>query len=84
MTTAATVREWEELMDGLEPLGEDMRRRRPPLTEREITSKLAGIARTHFAVVGTCPICQEPVRACDSRRLVDDDLAHVPCLEGPK
>jgi hypothetical protein len=86
MKTAATLREWEELMDGLECLADDMRRRRPPLSEEEIRAKLSAIARLHFAVVGLCPICDEPMRACDRRRkaVVDDDedrLAHIPCLE---
>jgi hypothetical protein len=80
----ATVEEFDEALDALEPLAEDMRRRRPPLSEEEIQRKLAGIARLQFRVVDTCPRCDRPVRACDSRRLVGDDddqrLFHLDCV----
>jgi hypothetical protein len=29
--------------------------------------------------VADCPICERPVRRCDPRRLVDDQLVHVVC-----
>ena len=68
MRTAATPREVQELLDQLEAVPAD---RRVP------------IIRMTFRIVGLCPVCDEPVRACDSRRLVDEDrLAHVRCLEG--
>jgi hypothetical protein len=82
----ATVQEFDEALDALEPLAEDMRRRRPPLSEEEIQRKLAGIARLQFRVVGTCPRCDRPVRACDPRRSVGDDddrqLFHLGCVIG--
>ena len=59
----ATVEEFDQVLDALEPLAEDMRRRRPPLSEEEIQRKLAGIARLQFRVVGTCPHCDQRIRA---------------------
>jgi hypothetical protein len=82
MTTRGSVAEFEALMTELEPVREQMRRRRPPLTEEEITAKLVAICRMQFGIVGLCPVCDEPVRACDSRRPVDEErLAHLDCLE---
>lgn len=66
----ATPEEFEELMAQLDSL--------PP-------ERRAPIARMVFEAVGVCPVCAEPVRRCDSRRLIDLDgeqrLAHIPCLE---
>ena len=33
--------------------------------------------------VADCPICERPVRRCDPRRLVDDQLVHVVCAAAP-
>jgi hypothetical protein len=88
MTTAATPGEFEALMAQLEPLREQMRKRKDPetgerlLSEQEITQKLVAIVRLDFEIVGLCPGCNEPIRRCDARRLVEDELAHVSCIEG--
>ena len=70
MTSSAIPREFEELLAQLDSL--------PP-------DRQAAIARMVFEVVGICPVCDEPVRRCDSRRVVnvedEDWLAHIPCLE---
>ena len=85
MITRASAQEFEALLAQLDPLREEMRGRRPPMTEEEISARIVGIARMFFAIVGLCPACDEPVRRCDSRRLIDHDgeqrLAHTPCLK---
>ena len=85
MRTRASAEEFEALMAQLDPLREEMRTRRPPMTEEQISARIVGIARMFFAIVGLCPVCDEPVRACDSRRLTQAEgeqrLAHIPCLE---
>jgi hypothetical protein len=85
MRTRASTQEFEDLLAQLDPLREEMRTRRPPMTEEEISARVVGIARMVFAIVGICPACDEPVRRCDSRRLVQHDgeqrLAHIPCLK---
>ena len=84
MKTRASAEEFEALLSQLDPLRDEMRRRRPPMSEEEITARIVGIARMNFAIVGLCPVCDEPVRRCDSRRLIKHDgeqrLAHIPCL----
>ncbi len=67
MRTAATPREVQDLLDQLASVPPDRR---------------APIIRMNFEIVGLCPVCDEPVRRCDCRRLVDGHLAHVRCLEG--
>lgn len=69
MASPATPGELGRLIDFLEPV--DPRRH-------------AAIARMVFHQVAVCPICGYPVRRCDPRRLVDDRLAHVNCLEGDR
>jgi hypothetical protein len=70
VTSPATQREFEELLAQLDSL--------PP-------DRQAAIARMVFELVGICPVCDEPVRRCDSRRAVEVDdehwQAHIPCLE---
>lgn len=43
-----------------------------------------GIARMIFEGLGPCPVCDEPVRRCDRRVLIDVDddqlLAHLECV----
>ena len=77
----ATPAEYEQLTEQLEPLREDMRRRRPPMTEDEISKRMAGIARMMFEEVATCPTCDQAVRRSDPRRLVDGELVHISCAE---
>ena len=89
MEVHATPKEFDQALDALEPLAEDMRRRRPPLSEQAIQRKLAGIARLQFRVVGICPRCAKAIRACDPRRLVGEDeddqrLVHSDCAEGER
>ncbi len=79
MTTRGSVAAFEALLTQLEPLREQMRRRRPPLTEEEITAKLVAIARMQFRIVGLCAGCNEPICAGDPRILVDGRLAHRTC-----
>jgi hypothetical protein len=85
MITRASAKEFEALLSQLDPLREEMRRRQPPMTEAMISARIVGIARMVFAIVGLCPVCDEPVRRCDSRRVIVHDgeqrLAHIPCLE---
>jgi hypothetical protein len=61
--------EFEALMAQLEPVSAG---RRP------------GIARMIFEALGPCPVCDEPVRRCDRRVLIDVDddqlLAHLECV----
>ncbi len=75
----ATPAEYERLSKQLVPLREEMRRRRPPLSEDEIDRRIAGIARLVFEEVATCPACEQTVRRCDCRRLVHDQLTHLDC-----
>jgi hypothetical protein len=65
MTTRASTPEFEALLTQLEPLREQMRRRRPPLTEEEITAKLVAIARAQFEIVGFCAERGHEVRSGD-------------------
>lgn len=37
------------------------------------------VMRLVSEVVGVCPTCEEPVRRCDPRWLVGDQLAHLAC-----
>lgn len=70
MRRPATPREFEELLaalDGLDYIDRDQR---------------AGIARMVFEAVSDCPVCEEGVRRCDPRRLVDDRLHHLDCVGG--
>lgn len=89
MRTRATLAEFEALVVSLDPLAEQMRQRRhddgQPWTDDEIRSCLVELIRLNFEIVGLCPVCDEPIRRCDPRRLVaDEPLAHLVCLaEGP-
>jgi hypothetical protein len=64
----ASVGEFEELMEQLDPLPPDRR---------------APIARLLFEVVAHCPRCGKGVRRCDARKLIEIDeefwLAHLGC-----
>lgn len=71
MRTAATPAEFERLVGRLDRID----------VERQ-----AAIARLVFEVVANCPLCDEPIRRCDSRRLVYvrrdlGRLTHLRCLE---
>jgi hypothetical protein len=65
MRYPATPGESDRLLDFLEPV--DPERHAP-------------IARLMFEQVSTCPRCEEPVRRCDPRRQVDDQLLHLSCV----
>ena len=64
MRYPATPGEFEGLMDFLEPVGR---------------ARHAPIARMLFLQVAVCPRCERPVRPCDPRRLVGDQLLHLAC-----
>jgi hypothetical protein len=61
----ATPREFDGLLDFLEPVD---------------PGRHAPIAGMVFEQVSTCPRCDEPVRRCDPRRLVDNRLFHLTCV----
>jgi hypothetical protein len=65
MRCPATPAEFERLMEQLESVPSDRR---------------GAINRLVFEQVGACPRCEEPVRRCDGRRLVDDRLFHLGCI----
>jgi hypothetical protein len=67
MRAAATPREAEELREQLD------------LLDYIDDERKTAITRMVFEVVVECPICEEPVRRCDSRRLVDERLMHLSC-----
>ena len=41
------------------------------------------VMRMLSEVVNDCPACDEPVRRCDPRRLVDERLLHLRCAPAP-
>jgi hypothetical protein len=40
------------------------------------------VIRMLAEAVGDCPRCEEPVRRCDARRLIGEQLAHGRCVGG--
>ena len=64
MRYPATPGEFDRLMDFLGPVDREHH---------------AGIARMVFLQVAVCPRCDEPVRRCDARRLVDGQQLHLRC-----
>jgi hypothetical protein len=41
--------------------------------------RIGGIKRLLSEVVDECPRCDEPVRRCDPRRLLDGRIVHLAC-----
>lgn len=44
--------------------------------------RVEGVIRMLSEIVATCPECDEPVRRCDGRKLVGDQLMHLSCAPG--
>lgn len=45
--------------------------------------RIAPVKQMLCEVVADCPACEESVRRCDSRRLVEERLYHRPCAPIP-
>jgi hypothetical protein len=42
-------------------------------------NRLDAVLRLLSEVVAECPACEEPVRRCDPRRVIEDRLVHLAC-----
>ncbi len=46
-------------------------------------NRIGPIKRLLSEVVADCPVCEEPIRRCDARRIVEGQLQHLPCAPTP-